>query len=121
MTGVFLNGDAYDSGLSSAPHASITKLSVSKQAALIACLTGGGTLHKQRGVWVPISVSDPTTTRIGGSTVRSLVRDGMLTLTVHGRKALVRLTVRGSWFARALLAETMEPGQSATAISSLTL
>jgi hypothetical protein len=114
MAGVFLNGDAYAAVAGSEPHASITKLSAAQQTALIACLTGGGTLYRHRGVWVPVSVSSPTP-RIAGVTVKTLVRDGMLTLTVHGRKASVRLTVRGSWFARALLAETMEPRQSATA------
>src|SRR5262249_35064580 len=62
------------------PKAPIAILTPAKRAALIACLTGGGTLYRQRGVWVPsVSSSDK---RISGITVADLGRDGMLTLSI---------------------------------------
>jgi hypothetical protein len=74
-------------------------LSPAKRDALLACLSGG-TLHKRCGVWtVPSGSSDGDKT-ISGVTVADLRRDGMLTLIVLGRSASVRLTPRGSWFAR---------------------
>src|SRR5216683_2108737 len=79
--------------------APIAILSPAKRTALIACLKGGGTLHKRHGVWV----SDAAGTDdkpISGMTVADLSRDGMLTLTVLGKSASAQLTTRGSWFAR---------------------
>jgi hypothetical protein len=81
------------------PRAPISILTPAKRAALIACLTGGGTLHKRRGVWTA-SLADPCDKRISGVTVADLSRDGMLTLTILGRHASAHLTTRGSWFAR---------------------
>ena len=81
------------------PHAPITILSAAKRAALLACLKGSGGLRKQRGVWASES-ADSCDKPVSGITVADLSRDGMLTLTVLGRSASARLTVRGSWFAR---------------------
>jgi hypothetical protein len=86
------------------PKAPTAILSPAKRAALMACLNGSGTLHKQRGVWTP----DSGAMRISGTTVADLGRDGLLTLTVLGRHASARLTVRGSWFARTAAAEMVE-------------
>jgi hypothetical protein len=109
MTSAFVNGEPH----AFEPHASIARLSAAKRSAL--CLIGDGALHKQRGVWVPDGGS---ATRIADATVKSLVRDGMLILTVHGRKSSARLTGRGKWFARALLTETMEPEAQDVGVSS---
>jgi len=81
------------------PRAPISILTPAKRAALIACLSGGGTLHKWRGVWTPSS-GGPCEKRISGITVADLSRDGMLTLTMLGKHASAQLTTRGSWFAR---------------------
>ena len=86
------------------PRAPIVVLSAAKRAALLACLTGGGALLKQRGVWLPESASSGQKP-IFGITVADLTRDGMLILTVLGRSASARLTIRGSWFARTAAAE----------------
>src|SRR5207245_7986927 len=86
------------------PRAPIVVLSAAKRAALLACLTGGGALLKQRGVWLAESASGGQKP-IFGITVADLSRDGMLTLTVLGRSASARLTIRGSWFARTAAAE----------------
>ena len=86
------------------PKAPIGILSAAKRAALIACLNGGGTLHKQRGVWT----TDSGEKRISGTTIADLGRDGMLTLTVLGRQASARLTARGNWFARTVAIEMAE-------------
>ena len=81
------------------PRAPISILSPAKRAALIACLIGGGTLHKQRGVWTPAS-DGPFDKHIAGITVADLSRDGMLTITMLSKHASAHLTTRGSWFAR---------------------
>jgi len=81
------------------PRAPLSILTPAKCAALIACLNGGGTLHKQRGVWTPSSAG-PCDKRISGITVADLRREGMLTLTMVGKHASAQLTTRGSWFAR---------------------
>ena len=81
------------------PRAPISILTPAKRTALIACLNGGGTLHKRRGVWTPSSAG-PCDKRIAGITVADLSRDGMLSLTILGRHASAQLTTRGSWFAR---------------------
>jgi hypothetical protein len=88
------------------PRAPISILTPAKRAALIACLNGGGTLEKQRGVWTPSSAG-PCDKRISGITVADLGRDGMLSLNMLGRHASAQLTTRGSWFARTLVAETV--------------
>ena len=79
--------------------APIAILSTAKRAALIACLKGGGTLHKGYGVWVS-EAAGTDDKPISGMTVADLSRDGMLTLTALGKNASAQLTVRGSWFAR---------------------
>jgi hypothetical protein len=71
-------------------------LTRAKRAALIACLNGGGTLYKRRGVWMPSPVG-PSDQRISGI--------GMLTLSILGRHASAHLTPRGSWFARTAAAK----------------
>jgi hypothetical protein len=81
------------------PRAPISILTPAKRAALIACLIGGGTLHKQRGVWTPVPAG-PCDKHIAGITVADLSRDGMLTLTMLRKHASAQLTTRGSWFAR---------------------
>ena len=81
------------------PRAPISILTPAKRAALIACLIGGGTLHKQRGVWTPASAG-PGDRRVAGITVADLSRDGMLTVTMLSKHASAQLTTRGSWFAR---------------------
>jgi hypothetical protein len=77
-------------------------LSSAKRAALIACLNGGS-LHKRCGVWTGPCASAGEKP-ISGVTVADLGRDGMLTLTML-RGAAARLTTRGDWFARTVLAE----------------
>lgn len=86
-------------------------LSAPKRAALLACLYGGGTLHKSRGVWTaqPARAFDK---RIYGMTIADLARDGMLTLTVTRKSASGRLTPRGLWFARTLAAEKCPDDQA---------
>jgi hypothetical protein len=82
------------------PPAPASALSPAKRAALIACLTGGS-LCKQRGFWVsphPINLRSP----IAGVTVADLARDGMLNIVWIGKRAVARLTVRGSWYARTI-------------------
>ena len=81
------------------PRAPISILTPAKRAALIACLIGGGTLHKQRGVWTPAS-DGSCDKHIAGITVADLYRDGMLTITMLSKHASAQLTTRGSWFAR---------------------
>ena len=63
--------------------APIAILSSKKRAALVACLSGGGTLRKHDGVWIAASAR-PGDKPIAGVTVADLGREGMLTLTVLG-------------------------------------
>ena len=79
-------------------------LSPAKRTALIACLKGGGTLHKRYGVWGSevVGVDDKP---VSGMTVADLSRDGMLTITRLGKSASAQLTTRGGWFARTVAAE----------------
>src|SRR5437870_4348169 len=60
------------------PRAPTDRLSPTKRAALIACLNGGGSLHKRRGAWAAASGS-ACDKPIVGNTVADLGRDGMLT------------------------------------------
>ena len=60
-------------------------LTRAKRAALVTCLHGGGTLYKQRGVWVPSPI-DASEQRISGITVADLGRDGMLALRIEGKR-----------------------------------
>ncbi len=88
------------------PRAPIAILSPAKRAALLACWNGGS-LHKRHGVWTsPSAITNDKP--ISGVTVADLRRDGMLTVTVLGRSASVRLTTRGIWFARTVAAEIAE-------------
>jgi hypothetical protein len=84
--------------------APIAILSAAKRAALVAFLSGDGALYKTHGVWAAQSATAGDR-RIFGITVADLARDGMLTVTVIGKKASARLTPRGTWFARTLAAE----------------
>jgi hypothetical protein len=86
------------------PRAPIAVLSPVKLAALIACLSGDGTLYKRYGIWSPSSVGT-CEKRISGGTVADLSRDGMLTITVIAKSASARLTTRGAWFARTAAAQ----------------
>src|ERR1700737_4645700 len=79
--------------------APIAILSTAKRAAFIACLKGGGTLHKRYGVWVS-EAAGADDKPVAGMTVADLSRDGMLTVTVPGRKSSARLTTRGSLCSR---------------------
>src|SRR6202011_1791557 len=74
-------------------------LSPAKRTALIACLKGGGSLHKRYGVWVS-EAAGTDDKPVSGMTVADLSRDGMLTITMLGKSASAKLTTRGSWFAR---------------------
>jgi hypothetical protein len=80
------------------PRAPTALLSMAKRAALIACLKDG-TLCKQRGVWMPPSDADG---RIASTTIADLARDGMLTLSICGRRGVAHLTVRGRWYAKTI-------------------
>jgi hypothetical protein len=82
-------------------------LSPAKWAALVACLNGGGTLHKRRGAWTAPSAS-ACDKPIFGVTVADLGRDGMLTLSMLHGSASARFTTRGNWFARTALTEMAE-------------
>ena len=82
-------------------------LSPTKRAALIACLNGGGSLHKRCGAWAASSGS-ACDKPISGITVADLGRDGMLTLCRLAGSASARLTARGSWFARTAVTEMVE-------------
>jgi hypothetical protein len=85
-------------------------LSPTRRAALIACVKGDGTLHKCRGVWKS-SCAGNCDKPIFGVTVADLSREGMMTVTVSGKNAVARLTMRGSWFARTAASEmTKEDG-----------
>ena len=77
-------------------RAPIAILSSKKRAALVACLSGGGTLRKHDGVWIAASAR-PGDKPIAGVTVADLGREGMLTLTVLRESASAQLTTRGSW------------------------
>ena len=80
-------------------------LSPAKRTALIACLKGGGSLHKRYGVWVS-EAAGTDDKPVSGMTVADLSRDGMLTITTLGKSASAQLTTRGSWFARTAAAES---------------
>jgi hypothetical protein len=87
------------------PHAPIAILSTAKRAALVACLTAGS-LCKQGRLWmVP---SNPDERPIANTTIADLGRQGLLAVTVLGRKRSARLTPRGSWFARTVAAREVE-------------
>src|SRR3984893_18199143 len=85
--------------------APIAILSPAKRTALIACLKGGGSLHKRYGVWVS-EAAGTDDKPVSGMTVADLSRDGMLTITMLGKSASAQLTTRGSWFARTAAAES---------------
>ena len=89
------------------PRAPTDVLSPTKRAALIACLNGGGSLHKRCGAWAASSGS-ACDKPISGITVADLGRDGMLTLCRLAGSASARLTARGSWFARTAVTEMVE-------------
>ena len=89
------------------PRAPTARLSPTKRAALIACLNGGGSLHKRWGAWAvpsPSACDKP----ISGVTVADLGRDGMLTRSTLDGNASARLTTRGNWFARTAVTEMAE-------------
>src|SRR5947207_27958 len=89
------------------PRAPTDRLSPTKRAALIACLNGGGSLHKRCGAWAAFSASADDRP-ISGLTVADLGREGMLTLCRLAGTASARLTARGRWFARTAVAEMAE-------------
>ena len=89
------------------PRAPTDRLSPTKRAALIACLNGGGSLHKRCGAWAVPSGS-ACDKPIFGITIADLGRDGMLTLCRLAGAASARLTARGNWFARTAVTEMAE-------------
>jgi hypothetical protein len=80
-------------------RAPISSLSPTDRTALIECCNNYG-LYKQKGVWLGSSGGKP----ISGNTVANLGRDGLLTVTKNNQLGSARLTERGEWFARTLLA-----------------
>src|SRR5438552_11190133 len=92
------------------PRAPTDRLSPTKRAALIACLNGGGSLHKRSGAWAASSAS-ACDKPISGITVADLGRDGMLTRSMLDGTASAVLTARGSWFARTAVTETWQSGR----------
>jgi hypothetical protein len=96
------------------PRAAIAILSPAKRAALIACFNGGGTLHKQCGVWTTPSSSSACDKPVSGITVADLGRDGMLMLSKLRGAASARLTPRGNWFARTAVTEMAERNNPVT-------
>ena len=89
------------------PRAPTDRLSPTKRAALIACVNGGGSLHKRSGAWAAASARAGDKP-ISGNTVADLGRDGMLTLCRLAGTASARLTARGSWFGRTAVTEMAE-------------
>lgn len=88
------------------PQAPASALSPAKRTALIACLTGGS-LCKQRGFWMsPDGIN--LGHRIAGVTVADLARDGMLNIVWVGKRAIGRLSARGSWYARTIASTVAE-------------
>ena len=81
-------------------RAPIAILSSKKRAAMVACLSGGGTLRKHD--------ARPGDKPIAGVTVADLGREGLLTLTVLREGASAQLTTRGSWFARTAASQSTE-------------
>ena len=80
-------------------RAPISSLSPTDRTALIECCNNCG-LYKQNGVWLGSSGGKP----ISGNTVANLGRDGLMTVTKNNQLGSARLTERGKWFARTLLA-----------------
>ena len=91
----------------SQPRAPIAILSVAKRRALLSCLNPSG-LRKKAGAWHGAENVKP----ISGVTVADLARDGMLILTTEHRTCSAQLTERGIWFARTLLHDEAQQGQT---------
>jgi hypothetical protein len=84
-------------------RAPINGLSPTDRTALIECCNNFG-LYKQNGMWLGSSSGKP----ISGNTVANLGRDGLLTITKNNRLGSARLTERGEWFARTLIAHNIQ-------------
>ena len=83
--------------------APIASLSTARRIAVLACFHGDG-LQKLNGRWVAQS-APAEEARIAGVTVSDLSRDGLLIVNATTyQKATARLTDRGKWFARTLVA-----------------
>ena len=80
-------------------RAPISGLSPTDRTALIECCNNS-VLYKQKGVWLGSSGGKP----ISGNTVANLGRDGLMTVTKNNQLGSARLTERGKWFARTLIA-----------------
>ena len=80
-------------------RAPVSLLSTTDRTALIECLKHGA-LQKHKGFWH----GSPGCKPISGNTVANLSRDGLLAVTKYDRYGSARLTERGKWFARALIA-----------------
>jgi hypothetical protein len=99
--------------LSTTPEtpAPVVILSRAQRVAILECHNGRG-LRKLRGFWV----ADGSTVRICGVTVADLVRDDLMVTNELGyRKSVARLTGRGAWFARTLVAAQVLEAATETA------
>ena len=81
------------------PCAAVADLSPAKRAAVIECFNNRG-LHKCNGYWC----GPPEGNHISGVTVADLARDGVFTVIKNLRHGSAKLTERGQWFARTLIA-----------------
>ena len=81
------------------PCAAVADLSPAKRAAVIECFNNRG-LHKCNGYWC----GPPEGKHISGVTVADLARDGVFTVIKNLRHGSAKLTERGQWFARTLIA-----------------
>ena len=80
-------------------RAPISSLSTKGRYALIEC-SGNDFLQKHKGVWRGSADGAP----INGNTVATLTRDGLLVVTRSNEMWTARLTERGEWFVRTLMA-----------------
>jgi len=80
-------------------RAPISLLSNKSRSALVACFRDGA-LQKHKGVWRGSPEGEP----IHGNTVASLCRDGLFVATKSKQSGSARLTERGAWFVRTLIA-----------------
>jgi hypothetical protein len=88
--------------LSTTPEtrAPIASLSPAQRTAVLEC-HNGRRLHKLRGFWS----AEGSAVRVYGVTVADLVREDLMVTNELGyRKSVARLTTRGAWFARTLVA-----------------
>ena len=80
-------------------RAPISLLSNKSRSALVDCFKNGE-LQKHKGVWRGSIEGEP----IHGNTVASLCRDGLFVAIKSKQSGSARLTERGVWFVRTLIA-----------------